>query len=61
MTIETMKVKPWGTGQGEFVLINKSDFNADVHERFETEPKKKAAPVAPAVVAKPVVPVAAVK
>ena len=32
--METIKVKPWGEGQGEFVLINKEDFDAEKHELF---------------------------
>lgn len=34
-SIETVKVKPWSDDQGEFVLINKSDFNPEVHELLE--------------------------
>lgn len=33
--METIKVKPWGKDQGDFVVINKDDFNADLHELFE--------------------------
>jgi len=32
---ETIKVKPWGAGQGDHVLINKDDFDAEKHEHFE--------------------------
>ena len=36
--IETIKVKPWGEGQGEFVVINKEDFDPGRHQLFgETE------------------------
>lgn len=38
---ETMKVKPWGEGQGDFVVINASDFDADIHELFGVEPEVK--------------------
>lgn len=30
-TCRTVKVKPWGTGQGEFVEINEKDFDPAVH------------------------------
>lgn len=33
--MNTIKVKPWGEGQGDYVLINKEDFNPDFHQRFE--------------------------
>lgn len=32
-----IKVKPWGQDQGDYVLIEESDFNAEVHELFEPE------------------------
>ena len=28
---ETVKVKPWGKDQGEFVVINAADFDPKVH------------------------------
>lgn len=31
-TPNTIKVKPWGDGQGDFVLINEGDFDAAVHQ-----------------------------
>lgn len=37
--MKTIKVKPWGEGQGEFVIINADDFDAEVHEALETEVK----------------------
>ena len=33
--METIKVKPWGTDQGHYVLINASDFDASVHVRVD--------------------------
>lgn len=33
--METMKVKPWGKGQGDYVLINAEDFDKDKHELYE--------------------------
>ncbi len=40
-----MKVKPWGDGQGDFVLIDEDDFNPEVHEKLEddqqAEPKRR--------------------
>lgn len=32
-----IKVKPWGEGQGEFVLIEEEDFNEEVHVLHEPE------------------------
>lgn len=29
--MKTIKVKPWGPEQGDFVLINEEDFNPDFH------------------------------
>jgi hypothetical protein len=29
--METIKVKPWGEGQGEYVLVNKEDFDPAIH------------------------------
>lgn len=34
MKCETVKVKPWGKGQGDFVEINAGDFNPKIHEKF---------------------------
>lgn len=34
-TPNTVRVKPWGEGQGDFVLINEDDFDAEVHELYE--------------------------
>ena len=33
--MQTMKVKPWGTGQGDFVLIDVANFDPSVHEPLE--------------------------
>lgn len=36
--LETIKVKPWGEGQGDHVVINKDDFDPEKHQLFdETE------------------------
>lgn len=35
--METIKVKPWGEDQGDFVLINAEDFDDAVHSRFDAE------------------------
>lgn len=40
--MQTIKVKPWGEDQGDFVIINKDDFDEDVHELLEGEELKKA-------------------
>ena len=42
--METMKVKPWGKGQGDYVLINADDFDPTKHEKLD-EVKKEAATV----------------
>jgi len=36
--METIKVKPWGKDQGDFVVINKEDFDPEVHELLDGEP-----------------------
>lgn len=36
---ETMKVEPWGEGQGDHVVINKSDFNPEIHKEFKGSKK----------------------
>ena len=35
--MNTVKVKAWGEGQGDFVTINKCDFDKDIHELYEAE------------------------
>lgn len=47
MKIETMRVKPWGTGQGDHVTINVCDFDPATHTALDA-----GAGVAPAAVAK---------
>lgn len=37
--METMKVKPWGKDQGDFVIINKCDFDPEKHEEYGVEEK----------------------
>lgn len=32
----TIKVKPWGKDQGEFVLIEECDFDAEKHQLLES-------------------------
>lgn len=34
-SIETVKVKPWSDDQGDYVLINKDDFNPELHELLD--------------------------
>lgn len=36
-TCTTFKAKPWGQGQGEFVEVNVSEFNAELHEPLDAE------------------------
>ncbi len=38
--IETMKVKSWGKDQEGFTLINKSDFDKEIHEAYEAKASK---------------------
>lgn len=33
--LETVKVMPWGTGQGDFVEVNLCDFNPESHTPFD--------------------------
>lgn len=35
--METIKVKPWGLGQGDFVIINTEDFDPNFHEKLEED------------------------
>lgn len=40
-TVPTVKVMPWSDDQGEFVVINESDFDAEKHTLFDA-PKQEA-------------------
>ena len=45
-SVEVVKVKPWGKGQGDFVEINAEDFDSKIHTKYsepKAKPKKKAA------------------
>lgn len=47
--METIKIKPSHESQGEFVIINKEDFDAGKHELFDAElvtdaPKRRGRP-----------------
>lgn len=42
--MEVIKVKPWGKGQGDYVLINAADFDASKHELYEVDDKPPAKP-----------------
>lgn len=35
--MEIIKVKPWAKDQGDFVLINESDFDPAIHVKFDDE------------------------
>ena len=37
--VPTIKVKPWGQGQGDFVVINEADFDPALHERLDAADK----------------------
>jgi hypothetical protein len=43
---ETMKVKPWGKDQGEFVEINAEDFDPAKHEEYSVGQGAASAPAA---------------
>jgi hypothetical protein len=32
---ETVRVKAWGEGQGDYVVINAADFDAKIHQKFD--------------------------
>lgn len=36
--MSVIKVKPWGAGQGDFVLIEEDDFDPEKHVPFGDEP-----------------------
>ena len=38
--MQTMKVKPWGEGQGDHVLIDVNDFDDKIHTPFEQATQK---------------------
>jgi hypothetical protein len=44
--MKTIKVKPWGDDQGDFVLINEDDFDANFHEKLEDPADAKKAGIA---------------
>jgi hypothetical protein len=37
--MNTIKVKPWGKGQGEFVLIDEDSFNPEFHTLYGEAPE----------------------
>jgi hypothetical protein len=37
---ETVKVKPWSKDQGDFVIINKDEFDKNKHELLKQKKKK---------------------
>jgi hypothetical protein len=40
MKAETIRIKPSHPSQGDFVTINKADFNPAIHEAFDHVPNK---------------------
>ena len=44
MSNKTLKVKPWGDGQGDFVVINEADFDPELHELLGEAEKPGKAP-----------------
>ena len=40
-TMGTMKVIPWSSDQGEFVIINQSDFDPMIHKEYIPEDLEK--------------------
>ena len=45
-TVKTVKVHPWGKGQGAFVEINEKDFDAQKHKLYGSVAPPPPAPVA---------------
>ena len=41
--MDIMKVKPWGEGQGDYVLVNVSDFDPTFHTPLDAEEAAKVA------------------
>lgn len=39
--VPTIKVKPWGDDQGDFVVINEEDFDESVHKKLSAAELKK--------------------
>lgn len=37
--MKTMKVKPWGKNQGDYVIINAEDFDPSKHEEYVDDMK----------------------
>lgn len=46
--MDIMKVKPWGQGQGDYVLLNVSDFDPAFHAPLNAEEAAKVADKLPA-------------
>lgn len=40
----TIKVRPWGPEQGDFVIINEDDFDPEFHTLLGDKPAEKAKP-----------------
>ncbi len=40
----TVRVKPWGQDQGDFVEINAEDFDPKIHTAFDAPAEPKASP-----------------
>lgn len=43
-TVPTVKVKPWGTGQGDYVEINADDFDPALHTLLDDDKPKRGRP-----------------
>lgn len=43
---DVVRCKPWGKEQGDFVLVNKADFDPEFHQLFDAPAAAKAAPKA---------------
>lgn len=41
--LKTIKVKPWGKGQGDFVVINEGDFIGGTHQPLDAGDQQHAA------------------
>lgn len=52
-TVKTVKVQPWGKGQGTFVEINENDFNPQKYKLYTNGAVNPVAPPAPVAVGNP--------
>lgn len=41
MKDDLIKVKPWGKGQGDYVVVHKDDFNPEFHVKLNEPEQRK--------------------